>query len=433
MPTTPKKKNINQQNELIEQIESPVGEKFFTKPLIIIFVTIFIDLVGFGIAIPVLPEYAKTEFGASPFVIGWLLASYSIMQFISTPFIGQLSDKYGRRPVLFFSLLGTSVAALITGLSTVLPLLFFGRIFDGATGGNISTAQAYIADITTKENRAKGMGLIGAAFGLGFIFGPAIGGILSKFGSHTPFFFVSALAFINAVSLYFFLPESRRFDENAAIEKRSNRFGELLESIKDSRFGIVTLLYFLLVVAFSIMTTVFVQYTSFRFGYTPEQNGYLFAFIGVLAIVLQGGVFARLVAKFGETKLVVIGCILLAASFFAVPFVGPATGGLTALLIGIAFFSIGNSLSSPALTSLASKEAPEESQGKTLGILQSSASLARAIGPALSAFLLYSATAPQNIDDHTLYRTFWTAAAIMVLTVVISLYFAKTERKEVLA
>ena len=407
------------------QAEPETVEKFFTKPLLTIFATIFIDLVGFGVAIPVLPDYAKNEFGASPFVIGWLIASYSIMQFIATPFLGQLSDRYGRRPILFISLLGTSLAALITGLSTVLPLLFFGRIFDGITGGNISTAQAYIADVTSKKNRAKGMALVGVAFGLGFILGPAIGGILSRWGTHVPFFFVSALAFANAVTLYFVLPESHQ--PNPHPTKSAGRLTELISSLRDSRFGTVTLLYFLLIVAFSIMTTVFVQYTSFRFGYSPEQNGYLFAYIGILAITIQGGIFARLVERFGEVRLVVVGCILLTGSFFAVPFVGPLSGGLTALLVGIAFFSVGNSLASPALLSLASVEAHDTEQGKTLGILQSAASLARAIGPALSAFLLYSAVAPQNISDYSLYRTFWSAAAIMLIACFIALYFAKTK------
>jgi MFS transporter, DHA1 family, tetracycline resistance protein len=402
-------------------------EKFLTKPLIIIFVTIFIDLIGFGIAIPVLPAYAKNEFGATPLGIGWLIASYSIMQFLSTPFLGQLSDKYGRRPILFISLLGTSCAAMITGLSTSLWMLFAGRIFDGITGGNISTAQAYIADVTTRENRAKGMGLIGAAFGLGFVFGPAIGGILSKFGPSVPFFFVSGLALTNATALYFFLPESRKKRAVDPARVRPGRIEELAGALRDSRFRLITIIYFLLIVAFSIMTTVFVQYTAYRFGYSAEQNGYLFAYIGILAVILQGGIFSRLAARFGELALVIAGSILLTGSFFAVPFVGPAAGGLAALLVGIAFFSVGNSLSSPALTSLASKEAHDESQGKTLGIMQSAASLARAIGPALSAFLLYSATSTDNISDFTLYRTFWTAAGIMSVTVLLAVYFARSK------
>src|SRR5471030_569170 len=161
--------------------EKPPGnedEKFFTTPIIIIFVTVLIDLIGFGIVIPVLPFYATTTpFYATPFELGLVVASYSVMQFIFSPIFGSVSDKYGRRPVLFLSLLGTSVGFLIVGFATTLWMLFAGRILDGITGGNISTAQAYIADVTSRKNRAKGMGLIGAAFGLGFVLGPAIGGI----------------------------------------------------------------------------------------------------------------------------------------------------------------------------------------------------------------------------------------------------------------
>jgi MFS transporter, DHA1 family, tetracycline resistance protein len=406
-------------------------EKFFTKPIAIIFVTILIDLIGFGIMIPVLPYYVKLpEFHASPFEIGMLFAVYSAMQFIFSPILGGLSDKYGRRPILFFSLLGTCVAALITGLSTTLWMVFIGRMLDGMTGGNISTAQAYIADVTTKENRAKGMGLVGAGFGLGFVLGPMIGGFLSQFGTHVPFFFVSVLALANAISLYFFLPESRKFSENAIVRK--GRIADILSSFENSRFGTTVLLYFLVVVAFSMMTTAFAQYTMFRFDYDAKHNGYLFGYIGVLAVVMQGGLFSILVKKFGENWLIVAGCLLLAGSFIAVPYVGPEVGGLTALLIGIACFAVGNSLSSPALTSVASKESSEESQGKALGTLQSAASLARAIGPAMTAFLLNDSIT-KNISDYTLFRTFWSASAIMIVTLFIAIYFALNHKRQVLA
>src|ERR671932_2783333 len=178
------------------------------SPLVVIFVTVFIDLVGFGIVIPVLPYYVEgTKFNASPRMVGLLSASYSVMQLVFTPILGRLSDRYGRRPVLFLSLLGTSLGFFILGFATQLWMLFLGRIIDGVTGGNISTAQAYIADVTTEENRAKGMGLIGAAFGLGFTFGPALGGVLSKWDVNVPFLFAAALALANATLLYFVLPE----------------------------------------------------------------------------------------------------------------------------------------------------------------------------------------------------------------------------------
>lgn len=412
------------------QTPTTTNEKFITKPIVIIFITILIDLIGFGIVIPVLPYYVESPmFQATPLELGILFASYSTMQFIFSPILGSVSDKYGRRPVLFFSLLGTAAGFLIVGFATTLWMVFVGRILDGITGGNISTAQAYIADVTSKENRAKGMGLIGAAFGLGFVFGPAIGGILSKYGNHVPFFFAGGMAFCNAIALYFFLPESlKKTGERGEYLRRRNRFTELFDSLTDSRFTILTIIYFLVIVGFSIMTTSFSLYTMNRFGYNAEQNGYLFAFIGILAVILQGGLFGRLAKKFGEPWLVVFGCLLLTISLFAVPYVSPQSGGLAGLLIGVAFFALGNSIASPALTSLASKNASDAEQGKALGVMQSGASLARAVGPLIGGFLLNNALS--KIDDSTIQRTYWTAAGIMFVSLLIAIYLANGKQKE---
>jgi len=404
------------------------------SPLIVIFTTVFIDLVGFGIVIPVLPFYAEgTTFNATPRTVGLLFASYSIMQLIFSPVLGGLSDRFGRRPVLFISIIGTGIGFLILGLANTLALLFIGRILDGITGGNISTAQAYIADITTKENRAKGMGLIGAAFGLGFIFGPAIGGILSRWGIHVPFFFAAGLCFANALLLYFTLPETVTPDHPARVSATRGRgISQLIRSLKQPRLAFVLVIYFMFVVAFSIMTTSFSLYVMFRFGYDAQHTGYIFAYVGLISVIVQGGLIGRLVKRFGELPLVVFGALCFSLSLFAVPYVGPAAGGLAGLLIGGGVFALGNSLATPALTSLASKSVGESEQGTVLGVTQSVASLARAVGPSLAAVLINSRAAhvgadgqPHYMSDYSLYITFWTAAAIMFVAFLLAVYFGR--------
>ncbi|MGH9905095.1 MAG: MFS transporter, partial [Pyrinomonadaceae bacterium] len=299
------------------------------SPLVVIFTTVFIDLVGFGIVIPVLPFYAEsTQFHATPRTIGLLFASYSVMQVIFSPILGGLSDKFGRRPVLLISIIGTGIGFLMLGFANTLWMLFAGRILDGITGGNISTAQAYIADVTTKEERAKGMGLLGAAFGLGFIFGPAIGGILSRWGVHIPFLFAAGLCFANALLLYFTLPETVTPDHPVRTSAARGRgLRQLIRSLKQRRLAFVLTIYFLFIVAFSIMTTSFSLYTMFRFGYDAQHNGYLFAYVGLIAVIIQGGLIGKLVRRFGELPLVITGALCFGVSLFAIPFVGPNTGG----------------------------------------------------------------------------------------------------------
>ena len=404
------------------------------SPLFIILTTVFIDLVGFGIVIPVLPFYAEgTKFNATPRMVGLLFASYSVMQLIFSPILGGLSDKYGRRPVLLVSIIGTGIGFLIIGFAETLPMLFLGRILDGITGGNISTAQAYIADITTKENRATGMGMIGAAFGVGFVFGPAIGGILSRWGIYVPFLFAAGLCFANAILLYFRLPETvtaQRPPENRAARGRG--FGQLFKAIKEPSLAFVLTIYFLFIVSFSIMTSSFSFYTMFRFGYDAQHTGLLFAYVGIIAIVIQGGLIGRLVKRFGELPLIITGALCFAISLFAIPFVGPAAGGLAGLLIGGGVFSMGNSLATPALLGLASKNAPPDQQGSILGVTQSVASLARALGPSLQALLIASPMAhmgadgqPHFMSDKSLFVTFWTGAAIMMLAFFLAFYFSR--------
>ena len=407
------------------------------SPLLVIFITVFIDLIGFGIVIPVLPFYVEgTRFNASARTVGLLFASYSVMQLIFTPILGRLSDRYGRRPILFLSLLGTSLGFLILGLATNVQMLFAGRILDGITGGNISTAQAYIADVTTPENRAKGMGMIGAAFGLGFILGPAIGGVLSRWGISLPFFFASGLALANAVLLYFTLPETVTKDHPARASAATGRWSQLVRALKQSRLKFVLVIYFLFITAFSIMTTSFGLFTMYRFGYDAHHTGWLFAYVGLMGAIIQGGLIGRLVKRFGELRLINMGALLFALSLFAIPLTGPQTGVLALLVVG-ATFAFGNGLATPALTGLASKSVGPGEQGGVLGVTQSAASLARTVGPLIASYLIASPFATYGHDrqlhlmsDRSLQATFWTAAAIMFAAFLLTLYFTRSHASE---
>jgi DHA1 family tetracycline resistance protein-like MFS transporter len=257
------------------------------SPLVLIFLTVFLDLVGFGIVIPVLPLYAE-RFGASPLVIGFLLAAYSLAQCIFSPLLGQLSDRIGRRPVLLVSVIGTSLGFLLMGLAQTLWLLFLARIIDGITGGNISTAQAYIADVTPPQERSRGMGLIGAAFGLGFIVGPAIGGLMSPISLAAPLFFAAALAAVNAVAIYFLLPESLPPGQRGRA-RRHLAITEVFREGHSRQLASVLATYFFSTVAFSLLTATYALFTSRNFGLDATHNGYIFAAQGLLGAHRRGG------------------------------------------------------------------------------------------------------------------------------------------------
>lgn len=375
----------------------------------IIFLTVFIDLIGFGIVIPILPLYAL-HFHANESVNGLLVGIYSAMQFIFAPVLGKISDRAGRRPVLLVSLMGTAAGFAIMGFAGSLMWLFIARIVDGISGGNISTAQAYIADITGPEERSKAMGLIGAAFGLGFILGPAIGGLLSGYSIAAPFLFASALALLNAILVFFRLPESLSPEHRASAMDKAPiaevfRHGWHLPALMGS--------YFFSIFGFAMMTTNYALFTHERFGYDQKQNGYVFAFIGLIGALVQGGLLRQLLKRKSEKSLAVVGVTFLIVGMALLPLVTT----LAALLIVSAIVGIGNSFVTPTLNGLASRSAERTWQGRVIGLMQSAGSLARWVGPILAGKLL-------SMDaGHSYYgRTpFWTASAILCIALVLTL------------
>jgi len=387
------------------------------SPLFLIFFTVFIDMVGFGIVIPVLPLYAE-HFHATPFEIGWLTGIYSGMQILFVPILGRLSDRFERRPILIVSLAGTALGFLIMGWANSLPLLFVARIIDGASGGNISTAQAYIADISTPENRSRSMGVIGAAFGLGFTFGPMIGGLMSRISYGAPFYFAAALAALNVALLYFILPESLSAEYRSRPHERT-RLAEIFRHGRGNLFAVIVATYFFAVSGFSIMTTLFALFTEKRFGFSARETGYVFGLIGILSVILQGGLIGRLIKMFGETALARTGLFLLAISLGLLPLVA----SVPALLAVCSALAIANGLTTPTLNGLASQMIDRGWQGRALGLMQSAAALARLVGPLLGGWLLmFDLSRPLREYART---PLFASGAILLIAFVLALGFRK--------
>ncbi len=381
------------------------------SPLLVIFLTVLVDMVGFGIVIPILPLYSL-HFGATPWQVGMLLGSFSLMQLVFAPLLGRWSDRYGRRPVLFLSILGTALSFVILGLANSLWLLFVGRLIDGISGGNISTAQAYIADVTPLDKRSGAMGMLGAALGLGFVLGPALGGLLGHYSLQTPFYAAAALALFNAFAIYFFLPESLPQERRKHPAEPTGSIWKTLLEAKNTPFGTILLCSLLSMIGFSGVTALYTLFTENHLGWHARENGMMFAYIGFLGVIIQGGLLRRLVPKTGEKPLIILGTILLALSMFLLP----VQVSFITVVVASTGISIGNSLVTPMLSGLASKSIDPKSQGMMLGLMQSTASLGRMLGPIVGGFLLnYDYHHPQHSYGITPY---WAGALLMLFAVV---------------
>lgn len=355
------------------------------KAFSIIFLTVFIDLVGFGLIIPILPNYAK-ELGATDAEFGLIISVYSLLNFIFTPFLGAYSDRIGRRPIILISVFMNMIGYIIFAHAVALPIFIFSRVLNGIGSSNISAAQAYIADISKPENRTKMMGMIGAAFGLGFIFGPPIGGLLkSAYGIEGVGYGAAALCLLNLISVYFLLPESNKnLNKDAPI--KFVPVDSYVAAFKKPVLRELMWLWVIYVLAFSAMQTVSALLWKEQYGLDEKHIGYLFGIIGVASVIVQGGLVGRLNKTFGEKKLLIIGSIFMLIGLGTVPYV-PHENFWVWAVVNICFIAFGNGCLTPSITALISKITPSEEQGRMLGLSQSVGSISRILGPALSGVL----------------------------------------------
>lgn len=370
--------------------------------LLLIFLTVFIDLIGFGIVIPLLPKFA-THFGADAFTVGLLVMSYSLMQFFMTPVWGRLSDRIGRRPVLLVSMAASAAGYLLWGFAASLPFLFASRIIAGIGNANIAVAQAYISDVTTPENRAKGMGMIGAAFGLGFTLGPAVGGLLSQAGIHAVGFGAAAFSFLAFLFALFALPEPENRSQ-AGHDRFRTEEGFLTRTLQDRSLTIPLAIFFLSTFAFANMETTLVLLASQWYGFKEADISWLFTFVGFVMVMVQGGFVGRAAKRSGERSLILAGSALVAVGFLLTVVLHQVWG----LYLAMGIIAAGISINNPSNQSMLSKLANPAEVGGVLGVGQSLSTLGRILGPMVggAAYQYLGAASPYYLGAASMIVVF---------------------------
>jgi DHA1 family tetracycline resistance protein-like MFS transporter len=385
-----------------------------------VFLTILLDLIGFGMILPLLPFYAQ-DLKATPFQIGLLFSSYSLTQLLFAPLLGRLSDRMGRRPVLLGSIAGGAACYLLFALARTYWVLLLARSLSGVAAANYAIAQAYMADVSAPEERSKAMGLVGAAFGLGFVLGPALGGVLSHAGSLTGLghrivpLTAAALSTVNLMIALFGLPES------LSPELRGGKAGSWL-GISDLRSVLrggplrgLMVLFFLVMFCFSMMETTLALFCQERFGFGVKETSWLFVFVGIVLVIVQGGLLGRLVRRFGERSLILSGIVLMAVGLALLPLtpaaIPPVWSKLGLLLLSLLLLAVGQGVHNPSSLGLLSRLTDERSQGGTIGLARSFGALARTLGPAAGTWIFgaFGAGWP-----------FWTAGGLMLVALAVA-------------
>ncbi|MEO6048698.1 MAG: MFS transporter, partial [Candidatus Kapaibacterium sp.] len=371
---------------------------FFASPLFPIFIVVLVDVFGFTMIIPLLPAYAKM-FNASDLTIGCIYASYAVCQFIAGPILGRISDRVGRRPTLIFSQVGSLIGFLVLGVANMLWLLFLSRIIDGLTAGNLSIAQAYISDVTKPQDRTKAFGLIGIAFGAGFLIGPAVSGLLSRFGYHVPALVAAGLSLCSILCSIFLLPKVPRSTKPPVTIGRLEQFSSFFKR-PAPRTRLLEFFFFTL--SFSMIVGGGLALFFFHvFQWGPEKTGYVFACSGLVGGLVQGGMIGRLVKKFGEEKLATIGFLTMAIGYAMLGF----ASNIPLLAVVILLTSFGSSVTRPSLTTLITKSVGPDEQGAVLGVSQTMASMAQIIGPIAAGLLI----------QHQLFTIYGITAGVIAL------------------